>query len=185
MNDPIAVSLQRPVEAVRIPSGEVISLPEGISVVISQALGGSFTIYLPAEGGMCRINGQDADALGLPVPTLDLSKASGRSLEEQIWEQLRDCYDPEIHVNIVDLGLIYNLHVEHAEGGALVFVKMTLTAPGCGMGPVLAADARRRIASLSGVKEAVVDVVWDPPWGPERISPEGRRQLGMDEFLTV
>lgn len=180
MNQETAVTLRRDVEAVRIPSGEKVPLQAGISVVITQSLGGSYTVFAPGAGGLCRIDGRDADALGFEPARAEEAGAGAAGLEERVWEQLRSCYDPEIPVNIVDLGLIYDLQIQEGEGGAVVMVKMTLTAPGCGMGPVIAGDARSRIAALEGVREAVVDVVWDPPWGPERISPEGRRLLGIE-----
>jgi probable FeS assembly SUF system protein SufT len=179
MSTGASVALARGVEAVRIPSGEGLALPAGTPVVVTQSLGGAFTVLVPSQAGLFRIDGKDADALGQNAPAGGAESASG-SLEERIWAELRNCYDPEIPVNIVDLGLIYELAVTPGDSGASVAVKMTLTAQGCGMGPVLASDAQQRIATLEGVAEATVDIVWDPPWGPERISPEGRKQLGID-----
>jgi probable FeS assembly SUF system protein SufT len=173
--------LQRAVEATQIPSGHAVTLPEGTIVSITQALGGVYTVHA-STGGLYRIGSQDADALGME-PVAQPQVAEGPFSEELVWAALREVYDPEIPVNIVDLGLIYDMKAEAVPGqdGSLkVTVQMTLTAPGCGMGPALAADARQRISVLPGVAEADVLLVWDPPWGPERISPEGRTKLGID-----
>lgn len=172
------LELKRDVEAIRIPSGDHITLPKGTAVIVTQSLGGTFTVVVAHQAGLYRIHGSEADALGREP--LETGAATGGPFDEkQVWEQLRNCYDPEIPVNIVDLGLIYGMDVEEGENGRRVNVKMTLTAPGCGMGPSLAADAEQRILSLSGVEAAHVELVWDPPWTPERISPEGREKLGM------
>jgi probable FeS assembly SUF system protein SufT len=178
------ITTKREIEAVRIPSGERIVLPSGTPVVITQELGGSITVLVPSQAGLFRIEGKDADALGKdPSASADQGSkknASGPVKEDQVWEQLKTCYDPEIPVNIVDLGLIYSLDIKpHTQGGSAVNVKMTLTAQGCGMGPSIAADARAKILQLSGVKEANVELVWDPPWSPALISPEGKAKLGM------
>lgn len=173
------ISLTREVEGVQIPSGNVVTLPAETSVIITQALGGSYTVVVPNQAGLFRIKGSDADALGQDVFS-NVSAADGPFDIEQVWKQLRNCYDPEIPVNIVDLGLIYSLDVADAAGGGKdVGVKMTLTAPGCGMGPSLAADAEQRILGVPGVTNARVELVWDPPWSPERISEAGREKLGM------
>jgi probable FeS assembly SUF system protein SufT len=175
------VTLQRDVEAIRIPSGDRLTLPAHISVVITQALGGSFTVVVPDRAGLFRISAKDADALGLERQTTDAAHDEGPLDERQVWAQLKQCYDPEIPVNIVDLGLIYSLDVKDDPNGngKNVNVKMTLTAPGCGMGPSLAADAQQRILTVPGVTSADVELVWDPPWSPDRISAEGRERLGM------
>ena len=172
--------LKREVEATQIPSGRSVLLPEGTAVSITQSLGGTFTVHA-SMGGLYRIDAIHADALGVdtaPAPaTLD-----GPFCEENLWNALREVYDPEIPVNIVDLGLIYSLKVEpieHSEARRVI-VEMTLTAPGCGMGPTLAADARQRLSLQPGVAEADVLLVWDPPWSPERISAAGRSKLGLD-----
>lgn len=172
------VTLSREVIAVRIPSGDQITLAAGTPVVITQALGGSFTIALTTVGGLYRIAGGDADALGQEAAP-QTAGADGPFDEKRVWEQLKNCYDPEIPVNIVDLGLIYGLEITGGETGRHVAVKMTLTAPGCGMGPSLAADAQHRILTVPGVSGADVELVWDPPWSPDRISPVGREKLGM------
>lgn len=175
------IPLKRPVEATQIPSGQVVTLPEGTVVSITQSLGGAYTVHA-SIGGLYRIVAQDADALGLEVAEAR-KVTEGPFSEELVWGALREVYDPEIPVNIVDLGLIYSMTAEPVSGNEAlrkVKVEMTLTAPGCGMGPSLAADARARISDLPGVSEADVHLVWDPPWGPERISPAGRSKLGID-----
>ena len=181
MSDPTYIPLTRDVEAIRIPMGDALTLPAGSEVMITQALGGSYTVLVANQAGLFRIKGADGDALGKEVATGGAA-ADGPFDEAQVWAQLRECYDPEIPVNIVDLGLIYSVDVANdASGkGQAVSVKMTLTAPGCGMGPSLAADAEQRILSVAGVASANVALVWDPPWSPERISPAGREKLGME-----
>lgn len=177
------VTLQRDCLAVRIPDGDATLLPAGTPVALKQALGGSYTVEAPTFGGLFRIAGRDADALGLtregqaPPPT----RIEKEPVDENaVWERLRTCYDPEIPVNIVDLGLVYDLRLlPHPSGGRRVEVKMTLTAPGCGMGPAIAADAQQKIASLPGVAEAEVAVIWDPPWSFDMMSAEGKRRLGL------
>jgi probable FeS assembly SUF system protein SufT len=186
MHNVTTVELKRDCEAVQIPVGNTIMLPAGTSVDITQTLGGSYTVH--AMGGLYRIAPKDADALGmLPVASLaeEVAKRSETSKgpvdEKQIWDTLKSCYDPEIPVNIVDLGLVYDLHVESLpSGGNKVFVKMTLTAPGCGMGTVIAGDAQQKLLYLPGVEDASVEIVWDPPWHQSMISAEGRRILGLE-----
>jgi probable FeS assembly SUF system protein SufT len=167
----------RDVEVSRVPSGEKITIPAITQVIITQALGGSFTILIPSQAGLFRLEGRDADAIGQQSVAEPRSAEGG--LEEAIWAQLKSCYDPEIPVNIVDLGLVYSLDIKDSEGGSVVTVQMTLTAPGCGMGPIIAAEARQKILSIEGVATAEVDLVWDPPWSPDKISDEGRKKLGM------
>jgi probable FeS assembly SUF system protein SufT len=182
MNTSSSVELSRDCEAVQIPSGAPAVLPKGAAVDITQTLGGTFTVM--AQGGLFRISSKDADALGLDPsavnPTDD--KPADVALDEKtIWELLKTCYDPEIPVNIVDLGLVYDLHIEPLPSGKnKVAVKMTLTAPGCGMGPVIAGDAQQKILDLPGVEEASVEVVWDPPWHQSMITAEGRKILGLE-----
>lgn len=172
--------LTRDCSATAIPAGNAVTLKKGTGVFITQTLGGNVTVR--AEGGLYRIASFDVDAL----EDIDLgesgvaSMSSGESLEDQVWGALRQCFDPEIPINIVDLGLIYDMRIDKGEGGqSEVFVKMTLTAQGCGMGPVIAEDARTRIALLDEVSEARVDIVWDPVWNPQMISVEGRKILGI------
>jgi probable FeS assembly SUF system protein SufT len=174
-----SIALSRAVEATQIPSGHPVTLPEGTVVTITQSLGGTFTVHA-ATGGLFRIGAQDADALGEETRADNKPKAEGEFNEEWVWEALREVYDPEIPVNIVDLGLVYGMRCDGPPNARSVSVQKTLTAPGCGMGPSLAADARQRILALPGVSDADVQLVWDPPWGPERISPQGRSKLGID-----
>jgi probable FeS assembly SUF system protein SufT len=177
------IHLTRDVEAIQIPSGQTKKLPQGTAVIVTQALGGTYTVEVEHPAGLFRIPAADADALGTEVEAASTrapAKEGGPLNEDDIWAQLKTCYDPEIPVNIVDLGLIYSLEIQPQEGGGnFVVVKMTLTAPGCGMGPSIAADAQRKILTIPGVTEAQVDVVWDPPWSSERISEEGKSKLGM------
>ncbi|MGF1453707.1 MAG: iron-sulfur cluster assembly protein [Opitutales bacterium] len=213
--------LSRDVEASVIPAGDMIVLPGGTKVDITHRLGGNFTVV--CDYGMFRVNGKDADALGEEIPTEAGEAAAGadddsteRPSQEVVWEALKTVYDPEIPVNIVDLGLVYSMEIlpmgpvsddaartedgsevavaENAEkepatagatekaaaaSGWRVEVKMTLTAPGCGMGPVIADDARTRVLAVRGVKDAQVDIVWDPPWEQSMISEEGKMELGL------
>ena len=172
------IQLTRDTEAVQIPGGHVVTLEQGWEVLLTQSLGGSFTVQVPAMGGLYRIAGRDADALGKEVPA-EATAAPAGDLEQQVWAMLKTCYDPEIPVNIVDLGLVYDMRIA-PEGDAIrVDIKMTLTAQGCGMGGAIAADARAKLLDLPGVAEADVQIVWDPPWTPQMISPEGKERLGM------
>jgi len=175
------IQLKREVEGTAIPAGTKKKLSQGTAVVVTQDLGGTFTIHATAEGGLFRIEGNDADALGRKVVEVQSVVSGKEAGEEEIWGVLKTCYDPEIPVNIVDLGLIYSMELKKTDGGGKrVDVKMTLTAQGCGMGPSIAADARQKILTLPGVQEAQVDVVWEPPWGPQMITADGRKKLGMD-----
>jgi probable FeS assembly SUF system protein SufT len=187
---PTAHTLSRDCAAIRIPSGEPINLSAGTPVYLTQSLGGTFTVQAPSLGGLFRVAGSDADALGLDVPAgagsaaapgrLQAAGLSGPVNETAVWDRLRTVYDPEIPVNIVDLGLVYDLRILPASAaGERVEVKMTLTAPGCGMGGAIAADAQSKIAAVPGVAEAEVQVVWDPPWSAEMMTPEGKRILGI------
>ena len=173
------VELTRDCDAVQIPSGTGITLEKGSEVYLMQSLGGSYTIQAPAYGGLFRIAGRDADAIGKQAPPEPVVEAVVGDLDAQIWGALKTCYDPEIPVNIVDLGLVYDMRVSPEGDANRVDVKMTLTAQGCGMGTSIAADARHKILALPGVTDAAVEIVWDPPWTPQMISPEGRERLGM------
>jgi probable FeS assembly SUF system protein SufT len=186
MHNVTSVELTRDCEAIQIPIGTVVTLPAGTSVDITQTLGGTYTIH--AQGGLYRVAAKDADALNLE-PAAAGTKTSGETVpqtegpadEKLIWETLKSCYDPEIPVNIVDLGLVYDLHLEPLpSGNSLVSVKMTLTAPGCGMGATIAGDAQQKLLYLPGVEEAVVEIVWDPPWHQSMITEQGRRILGIE-----
>jgi probable FeS assembly SUF system protein SufT len=173
------VELTRDVEAVQIPVGHPVTLEKGTEVYITQSLGGTYTVQAPVYGGLFRIAGRDADAIGKPVVAAPDPAAAGGDLEQMVWEALKTCYDPEIPVNIVDLGLVYDMRIAPEGDGRRVDVKMTLTAQGCGMGASIAGDARMKLLGLPGVTDATVDVVWDPPWNPQMISPEGKERLGM------
>ncbi|PYS02908.1 MAG: putative Fe-S cluster assembly protein SufT [Acidobacteria bacterium] len=178
------IKLRRDCQVVAVPAGHTLILPQGTEVMITQSLGGSFTLLVPSYGGLFRLSDHDADAVGreprpAETPAGSGEALSGEALEREVWQMLKTCFDPEIPVNIVDLGLIYDLQISTLSGGARVDVKMTLTAQGCGMGTSIAADARNKILDLPGVLEADVLVVWDPPWTPEKISPEGRALLGI------
>lgn len=168
----------RDIEVSRIPSGEKITIPAQTQVLVTQALGGSYTILIPSQAGLFRIEGRDADAIGHEVPAELECPASG-SLEDAVWSQLKTCFDPEIPVNIVDLGLVYSPDIQPGGSASSVTVQMTLTAPGCGMGPIIAGEAKQKILTIDGVGDANVELVWDPPWSPERISEQGRQKLGM------
>jgi probable FeS assembly SUF system protein SufT len=173
------VELTREVEAIQIPGGHTVTLEKGWDVVITQSLGGSYTVQVPAYGGLFRIAGRDADALGKVPAAAPAAGAPAGDLDQQVWDVLKTCYDPEIPVNIVDLGLVYDMRIAAEGDGRRVDVKMTLTAPGCGMGTSIAADARLKLLALPGVTDADVQIVWDPPWSPQMISPEGKERLGM------
>ena len=173
------IDLIRDCEAIQIPAGLKTTLPAGTRVIITQNLGGSYTIA--SDYGLFRINDDDADALGL-TPKSSVGKreqVEGEVDEAEVWSQLKTVYDPEIPVNIVDLGLVYDCQLTKHESGTRVDVKMTLTAPGCGMGPAIAQDARSKILAIPGVDEAEVELVWDPPWNQHMISEEGKMKLGL------
>ena len=171
--------LAREVEVTAIPYGDRITLPSGSPVIITQSLGGSYTVMTPV-GFLARVDGKDADAIGEPVVEANAAAAAGRSTEDLVWDQLKTCYDPEIPVNIVDLGLVYNCSVtDLAEGGKKAEVKFTLTAPGCGMGDVLREDIKGKLLTVPDVKEADVQVVFDPPWSLQMMSDVAKLQLGM------
>jgi probable FeS assembly SUF system protein SufT len=167
--------LRRECRAVRIPEGTAALLSTGTRVRITQALGGSYTVATE-RGYLFRIGAEDADALGKP-PGEILLETAGDSLEDRVWAVMRTCYDPEIPINIVDLGLIYSCEI--LDEGRRVEIKMTLTAPGCGMGPVLAQEVKERVASLPGVEQADVEVVFDPPWDQNMMSEAARLELGL------
>ena len=175
--------LKRECDVIQIPSGTPGKLPAGLQVDITQTLGGTYTIH--AQGGLYRITAKDADALGLTVDASAQEAATqiaeGPVDEKLVWETLKTCYDPEIPVNIVDLGLVYDMHIEPmSSGNSLISVKMTLTAPGCGMGATIAGDAQQKLLYLPGVEEAVVEIVWDPPWHQSMITEQGRKVLGLE-----
>jgi probable FeS assembly SUF system protein SufT len=184
MHENTEFTTSRDVEAIAIPMGTKFTIPEGTAGVITQSLGGSYTIA--TYHGLARVAERDGDALGLEkgeaasAPSRAPGVNGGQVSEEDVWNQLKQCYDPEIPVNIVDLGLVYDCTLtKKNDGGTRVDVKMTLTAPGCGMGPAIAHDAQSKILSIDGVDEADVQLVWDPPWNQHMISEAGRMKLGM------
>jgi len=176
------VVLQRDAPGTEIPGGDKVLLRKESPVTVIQSLGGSYTV-MTEEGYMVRVDGKDADALGPQYvkaqAELKPADPNGPFEESQVWDQLRTVFDPEIPVNIVDLGLVYKCEsTPLPDGGYRVEVQMTMTAPGCGMGGVLKEDVRQKVLGLSGVKEADVEVVWEPPWDPGRMSDAARLQLG-------
>jgi probable FeS assembly SUF system protein SufT len=179
--DPVV--LTRDVEAALVPAGDKVTLMKGEQARITQSLGGTYTVIV--NGNMFRIDGQNADALGLEVARRAASPAIGapqtiEELEKEVWTQLRNCYDPEIPVNVVDLGLIYDCKLTPlAEGSHKAEIKMTLTAPGCGMGPVIAQDVQNRLLGMEGIEEAIVELVWDPPWNQAMMTEAAKLQLGL------
>ncbi len=180
-NEPIILS--RDCEAVQIPSGKKVMLPAGSQVTVTQSLGGTYTV-VTGPGDMVRIANKDADAIGKEAEASQAEKLTvvegPADLEKLVWDQLKTCFDPEIPVNIVDLGLVYHCQVTPLpEGGNKVDVKFTLTAQGCGMGGVLKADMQSKILSLSDVKDVDVEVVFDPPWEPSMMSDAAKIQLNM------
>ena len=180
MQETPAPELLRDCEAVQIPHGSPALLPRGTPVTVTQTLGGTVTVH--AAGGLYRIASKDVDALGITAMEAKPGSNGAEEVDEkQVWDTLRTCYDPEIPVNIVDLGLVYDLRLDKLPSGlSKVDVKMTLTAPGCGMGSVIAGDAQQKLLMLDGVEEANVEIVWDPPWHQSMITTEGRRILGLE-----
>jgi len=186
MNDSFLLEADCPASV--IPAGDQVAIPAGTEITITQALGGAVTVR--AKGNLFRVEAEHMTAFPSEIREEIESKFpsapaefSGEFSEEWVWQALRTCFDPEIPVNIVDLGLIYDLHLEpdpEKSGKHRVGVKMTLTAQGCGMGPSIAADAQRKIEAIDQVSAASVEIVWDPVWTPHMISPEGRKALGLD-----
>ena len=181
MNGSEAITLTRDVEAAIIPIGSKVTLQKGEQAHITQSLGGSYTVVV--NGNMFRIEGKDSDALGLQPEVKSAGTGAPitqEHLEKEIWNQLRSCYDPEIPVNIVDLGLIYDCNLQPlGSSNYRVEVKMTLTAPGCGMGPMLAQDVQNRLLGLEGVDDVAVELVWDPPWNQGMMTEAAKLQLGL------
>jgi probable FeS assembly SUF system protein SufT len=182
MNSNEAKILTRDVEAAVVPVGTKVTLQKGESAHITQSLGGTYTVIV--NGNMFRIESKDADALGIEVSARPAAAPTGpltqEQLEKQMWDALKTCYDPEIPVNVVDLGLIYDCHLTPiGENNYKADVKMTLTAPGCGMGPVLAQDVQNKLISLEPIEEANVELVWDPPWNQGMMTEAAKLQLGL------
>lgn len=167
------VTTTRECPARLVPTGDEISIPAGAFITLTQSLGGSFTVVI--EGNMARIAGSDADAIGLPVESLDFPATQETPSVDHIWYALGTVYDPEIPVNIVDLGLIYAVSLIADKAN----IEMTLTAPGCGMGPVLVAEVEDRILQAPGINTVEVNLVFDPPWSREMMSEEAQLELGM------
>jgi probable FeS assembly SUF system protein SufT len=181
-------------DATQIPSGNPVKIPEGTQAMVTQTLGGNITLQLSNYGGLAQVREKDARVLyreGEPKPerpsqTEEAATAAAKAAaagpvdEKSVWEVLKTCFDPEIPVNIVDLGLVYDMKVSPiAEGGNRVDVKMTLTAMGCGMGPSIARDAQNKLLEVPGVAQADVQIVWDPPWNQSMISDDGKKRLGI------
>ncbi|HUJ44088.1 MAG TPA: iron-sulfur cluster assembly protein [Opitutaceae bacterium] len=173
-------TLSKETPATLIPDGEPATLRAGSTVIVTQTLGGNVTVR--ADPGLCRIAREHAGNIEGYNPADEAARPVAPAFSEAaVWDALKTCYDPEIPVNIVDLGLVYDLAIEKTPAGShQVEVKMTLTAPGCGMGPVIAEDARAKIAALPGVETAKVHIVWDPAWTPQMISDDGRKVLGLE-----
>ncbi|MEL0337870.1 MAG: putative Fe-S cluster assembly protein SufT [bacterium] len=173
-----SIRLLRDVEANMVPSGDKVTLAEGNLVQITQSLGGNHTVII--NGNMAQISSDNADALGLKVEE-DLHHSTDSSFSEQlVWDQLKTCYDPEIPVNIVELGLIYDLNIKNEEDGEKnITIMMTLTAPGCGMGPVIADEVERKVSALYSVKSVKVKLVWEPQWNQGMMSEAAQLELGM------
>jgi probable FeS assembly SUF system protein SufT len=175
--------VKRDCDVLMIPSGEKLTLASGTTVWVTQSLGGSYTV-MTDRGHMVRIEGKDADAIGMAQISDQQSDQPSSSndveeIERRVWQQLSSCFDPEIPVNIVALGLIYDCSVKPLEDGYRAMVRFTLTARGCGMGEVLKRDIAAKLLVVPGVREADVDLVWDPPWSQSRISAAAKLQLGM------
>lgn len=174
--NPESIRLLRDVDAYMVPSGDEVKLLAGNLVKITQALGGNYTVIM--NGNMVQIRAENADALGIEVKEQEKTEPSG-DIEKQIWDQLKTCYDPEIPVDIVELGLIYDLSMEDGKTGKKVNIKMTLTAPGCGMGPVIADEVDRKVNGLDGVEDVSVELVWEPMWTRDMMSEAAQLELGM------
>ncbi|HWY76402.1 MAG TPA: putative Fe-S cluster assembly protein SufT [Verrucomicrobiae bacterium] len=183
-----SVTLKRDIEAAIVPVGTKITLKAGEEAYITQSLGGTYTVVV--NGNMFRIENKDADALGMeaeakpaaPAGTAPGGKVTTEQLDKEVWDQLRTCYDPEIPVNIVDLGLVYDCKVASIPGSQDLYrvdVKMTLTAPGCGMGPVLQQDVQNKLMSIEAVDDVNVELVWEPQWNQGMLTEAAKLQLGL------
>ena len=177
MNENEFIDLKKDCDGFLIPSGDNITLKKGTKVKITQSLGGDYTLYV--NGNLVKISGRDADAIGQKIEVETEQEIIGFN-EKYIWDVLKTCYDPEIPVNIVDLGLIYNMDYDKTKSNLYIInIKMTLTAPGCGMGPVIAQDVETKIKNISFVEDVIVEVVWDPLWNQDMMTEEAKLQLGM------
>jgi len=172
------ITVSRNCDATMIPAGEKIVLIEGTHVRITQSLGGNLTVLV--NGNLVKVSGKDADALGLEQKIKENSKVPSRlATADDMWEAMKQCFDPEIPVNIVDLGLIYDLKISGEKDKQDIHIKMTLTAPGCGMGPSIAQDVETKVSALKGINNVDVELVWDPQWDRNMMSEEAKLQLGM------
>lgn len=169
------VTTTRAVDARLVPTGDKLVIPAATFVTLTQTLGGTFTVVI--EGNMARIAGADADAIGLPIEVLEFGEANadGSINTEHVWHALHSVFDPEIPVNIADLGLIYDVKII----GLDVHIDMTLTAPGCGMGPVLVEEVKERVATAPNVRNVHVELIFDPPWSREMMTEEAQLELGV------
>jgi probable FeS assembly SUF system protein SufT len=183
MNSDDPILLTRDVDAAIVPVGTKVTLQKGERAYLTQSLGGTYTVVV--NGNMFRVDGKDADALGFEATAKPATPAQAgpktiEDLEKEVWVQLKNCYDPEIPVNVVDLGLIYDCQLTPlGDGSHKADIKMTLTAPGCGMGPVLAQDVQARLMGVEGIDEANVELVWDPPWNQAMMTEAAKLQLGL------
>jgi len=170
--------LLRDVEANMVPSGDKVTLAEGNLVQITQSLGGNHTVII--NGNMAQISAENEDALGIKTKIKNNHATNSDFSEQLVWDQLKTCYDPEIPVNIVELGLIYDLRIQDLENGEKnILIKMTLTAPGCGMGPVISDEVQRKVNALKNVKNVKVELVWEPQWNQGMMSEAAQLELGM------
>tara|TARA_B100000614_G_scaffold262253_1_gene294913 strand:+ start:8612 stop:9163 length:552 start_codon:yes stop_codon:yes gene_type:complete len=174
------IKVNRDCDAILIPGGEKVVLVEGTHIRITQALGGDYTVYV--NGNLLKVSGRDADAIGIKAETTKSKIGINQNkniTDEDAWEIMKTCYDPEIPVNIVDLGLIYDLKIEKSQSELEIKIKMTLTAPGCGMGPVIADDVKSKLSSLPKVTNVDVELVWEPAWNKSMMSDSAKLELGM------
>ena len=173
------IKVSRDCDAILIPGGEKVVLVEGTHIRITQALGGDYTVYV--NGNLLKVSGKDSDAIGIKkdVTKENVLEKNTEVNEDRIWDVLKTCYDPEIPVNIVDLGLIYDMKLDKNIEGITINIKMTLTAPGCGMGPVIAQDVEDKLMDLATVNRVIVDLVWEPVWNQAMMTDAARLELGM------
>jgi probable FeS assembly SUF system protein SufT len=178
MNQKEIIKLRRDVETILVPFGTPVTLPKDTEVTITQSLGGTHTVITP--GAMYLIDNKNADALGKTNIVFTLAENENIALEDKLWAILRTCYDPEIPVNIVDLGLIYNIGIAPIDNNkSNVTIYMTLTSPGCGMGPIIAAEAKQKVLSLPEVESVQTEIIFDPPWDRSMLSEQAKLELGL------
>ena len=178
MSDNNFIKISKDCDGILIPSGDQVKLKKGTPVKITQSLGGYFTLYV--NGNLVKLDGKDGDAIGQKINVKNVHGDITKFDENLIWDQLKTCYDPEIPVNIVDLGLIYNLEGKKLDNNKYyINIKMTLTAPGCGMGPAIAADAEGKVKGLPFIDDVLIELVWDPIWNQDMMTEEAKLKLGM------